>query len=540
MSEQEKQEKDSLAVMALQVSSMQKEIDKRSFYLSVLYSIGEDIASVLDLEVLLKITVDMFTEIMRTKKVAIFLSLESGGLRIGQSKGFDKDILNYLEFHSSSGLLKFLSVINQPLSRGDISKRGYKLSESEEKVLGLLGTIILSPIVFKGQMIGLLSLGQRDDNESYEDDDLEFLNTLSSQIGVVVSNASLYQKLEVSNRELDKKVFDLMTIHQMSRAISSILDLDKLKELIMDVFLDISHVEKGVLFLLDNEIEKITPVVKQGFRDDELKNVSFLSDNILAEKFIREKEILIFSEGVKPEYWQEYKFSPAMANELVNSGLVLYIPLIVIDTLVGIIALGGKANNEEFHLSEIQLLSTLSVQVAVAVENARLYELAIRDGLTKVFIHRYFQQQLSYEIKRSHRYRREVSMAIIDIDDFKTSNDNYGHQQGDLILKEMALLLKANLRDTDILSRYGGDEFTVIMPETDILRAKWAAERLRGVVEDHHFAVGKEDLKITISLGLATYPDFASSKEELIRKADQALYKSKRDGKNRTTICTDF
>lgn len=520
-----------------EVVSLRSELDKRGFNLSVLYSVGEDISSILDIDLLLKMTADMFVEIMRAKSAAILLDNEASGFKVSGYKGEEKNSLGHIQLDRKSGLVKMFSQINQPLAKKDILTRGYKLTDQEDKIFEELNTAVLAPFMFKGQMIGLLSLGSRENQEIFREDDYELLATLTTQIAVAISNARLYKKLDLSRKELDKKISDLTILHQMSKTISSVLDLDKLKELVMDVFLEISHVGKGVLFLLNDDESALISSVLYGFRDDQMQDVKFPIDSVFAEKIISEKELMIFSEGCSPKDLADYQFSDTMVKEMVSSGLVLYLPLLATDRLVGLIALGSKLDNQEFSLSELQLLSTLSSQVAVTIENARLYELAIRDGLTKVYIHRYFQQQLDYEIKRSNRYKREVSLIMLDIDNFKSLNDNYGHQLGDHVLKEVSRILKESFRGTDIICRYGGDEFAVIMPEIDITQAKVASERVRETISNHDFGLANAGSKITVSMGISTYPDFASTKEDFIRKADQALYKSKREGRNRVSLC---
>jgi len=182
----------------------------------------------------------------------------------------------------------------------------------------------------------------------------------------------------------------------------------------------------------------------------------------------------------------------------------------------------------------------LAQQAAMAVEHARLYELAITDGLTRLFIHRYFQARLEEEILRAKRYHTTVSLILFDIDHFKKFNDTYGHQQGDIVLIEVAKVIKQTVRDTiDIPARYGGEEFTIILPETDGPGALLVAERLRKNVETHDFPGQEKPLHVTISLGIACYPDNASSKSVLIKKADLALYACKEKGRNCSLIFSD-
>ncbi len=164
----------------------------------------------------------------------------------------------------------------------------------------------------------------------------------------------------------------------------------------------------------------------------------------------------------------------------------------------------------------------------------RLKELAIRDDLSGVFNYRFFRQQLYHEVSRSMKFEYPVSLIIFDIDNFKKHNDTYGHPHGDKIIKRFATLLKENIRKVDILFRYGGDEFALILPGTDRVFAVNLAEKLRVVIEHaYFFRKERSEIKITASAGVACFPSDAKDAEELLQLSDIALYIAKENGKNR-------
>ncbi|MFZ3072587.1 MAG: diguanylate cyclase [Thermodesulfobacteriota bacterium] len=167
--------------------------------------------------------------------------------------------------------------------------------------------------------------------------------------------------------------------------------------------------------------------------------------------------------------------------------------------------------------------------------NKRLIELSVTDDLTQVFNYRYFYARLNEEVNRSIRNRREFSLVLMDIDDFKKYNDTYGHRQGDMILAKLAGLLKATLRKTDIIVRYGGEEFAAILPDTDKDNAAVMGERLRkAVAEAELMSMDGAPLgRITLSIGVATFLVDAKDGEELVKKVDAACYAAKEKGKNR-------
>jgi len=163
-----------------------------------------------------------------------------------------------------------------------------------------------------------------------------------------------------------------------------------------------------------------------------------------------------------------------------------------------------------------------------------LRQLAITDGLTGLYNYRYFKEQLLQELKRAQRHSLNISVAMIDIDHFKQYNDKNGHPAGDVVLKDIARLLRDNIRNIDLAARYGGEEFSLILIETDKPSAKIVAEKIRRLIEDYGFAYesSQPDSKLTISTGVATFPEDGEDFDTLVSKADQRLYLAKEAGRN--------
>ena len=210
------------------------------------------------------------------------------------------------------------------------------------------------------------------------------------------------------------------------------------------------------------------------------------------------------------------------------------IPLNIQEELIGYLVADdlGVEDKERFYILSQQFL--LGIKRAVLYKSVQ--ELAIIDSLTNVFNRRHFLERFKEEIKRSRKFNYKFCCLMIDIDYFKDFNDRYGHIVGDAILRELSRTIQGNIRQIDLIGRYGGEEFSIILSETDKDAAQFAAERIRLAIQDKHIRVYDEELKITVSIGISTYPCDGKEIEKLIDKADSALYQAKQSGRNR--VCT--
>ena len=214
----------------------------------------------------------------------------------------------------------------------------------------------------------------------------------------------------------------------------------------------------------------------------------------------------------------------------------LGVPLEIHGAVEGVLAVQARAP-QAFAPERIRLLEAIGAQSAVALQNARLYDLAMVDGLTGLFVRRYFDARLDEEVQRARRIETEFSIVIMDIDDFKQLNDTYGHPVGDLLLRGIADIVRGQMRAVDTAARYGGEEFAMILPRTPMVDAYNQAERIRRQIAAFRLSAEGRELSVTASFGIAAHPDSgADGAEALIRLADRALYRAKRTGKNRVEL----
>jgi len=217
-------------------------------------------------------------------------------------------------------------------------------------------------------------------------------------------------------------------------------------------------------------------------------------------------------------------------------GARLLAPLYLREKLLGFLLLSRRLNVRAYSREDRELLASLCSQAAVALENARLYTLArteaITDALTRLYNRRFFEEALEQELARHWRYGHKFALLLIDVDRFKLYNDRKGHLAGDLVLTQLGLTLKKELRAVDIAARWGGEEFAILLPETEMEQALATAERLREVMETD-LAPREEGVEpLTVSIGVSGCPLHGVTRNELLFRADQALYRAKDLGRN--------
>lgn len=363
----------------------------------------------------------------------------------------------------------------------------------------------------------------------------------------------LRKRLDEAIIGTEKRNIQLSYLAKTARTLSSALSKDKLLRLIIETFGDIAKSDRSpsccALYLLDYNLNRY--VYETGYNIDitMLNRTSFNIDDHPFKLLKKNREIAFFDEGENLKY---LFVKESKLHAFKDIDMALLIPLVVENEVMGIVVSFLAKSPFDFLKKDIRLLQTLTGQAAIALGSAVQSELAVLDRLTKVYNHAYFEGRLIQEVARADRYKYPVSVLMIDIDHFKHINDTYGHQQGDIILKEVASAIKSNIRVIDLCARYGGEEFGVILPETDLTGyaeredtknlddgggAIAKAENLRKLIEG--MEITSEEgfcIKVTVSIGIGVkrYPDGATvGKDELIRKADRQLYKAKQEGRNR-------
>jgi len=338
---------------------------------------------------------------------------------------------------------------------------------------------------------------------------------------------------------LDKER-ELVVLDEVGRTIISSLELKTVLNIIMEKTRELVQSEAWSLLLIDEMTQELHCSVAIGEHAANFQQFKLKLGEGVAGWVAREgKPMVVHDVSEDPRFFNEMDLHLGFQT---NS--ILCVPLETRGKILGVLEVINKKGGGQFSDGDLNLVTKLAGFAAVAIENARLYHqaklLTLTDELTHLYNSRFFNQFLESEVKRCRRYDSNVSLIFLDLDFFKKVNDQYGHLMGSKLLQEAADVLRAGLRDVDIVARYGGDEFLVILPETRIIAAAHVAERMRIDFEKKIFLAEEGlDVKVTASFGVASFPEFSSSKEELVRLADQAMYHVKNQSRNGVFVADD-
>jgi len=327
----------------------------------------------------------------------------------------------------------------------------------------------------------------------------------------------------------EKKVLDLSNQLKFVRIINSTLDIEEMVNAIL-FSCQGNILVSGVSIFLPADLDTTAYSFRAcvGYEREKF-DITLPANSQLMKLLQKSKSYISYSSIANKEKFKRISLNLAQLHP------ELLVPLKVKDTLNGFLVFGQKLSGKDFTNSEYAFISFIAEAASIAVDNARLYQMATLDRMSNLYVHHYFKNQLHTEFLRAKRYKKPLSLLMLDIDHFKNVNDTYGHQKGDLVIKDIAKIIRAGIREIDIAARYGGEEFAVIFPETGIESSITVAERLRETIEKHHFISHKAPVHITSSFGIACIRKDVTSPSQLLEMADQALYRSKENGRNQVS-----
>lgn len=332
---------------------------------------------------------------------------------------------------------------------------------------------------------------------------------------------------------IDKLTREHWSLYEIGISLSSAKDLSEVSKTIVQHATRLTNTPAGSLAVYDEKSGEMYFAATLGFSPEMAARHGWkLRPGGLTDYILNQNGPVVISNIEKHPKFN----NPQLLKEGIRS--LIACPLFLDNKVVGIIYI-DDFKVREFNSRDISILCLFSAYAAIAIEKAKLLDetkmLAITDDLTKLYNHRYFNQQLEAEVSRAERYKEPLSLIMLDIDHFKQYNDINGHVKGNEVLRQLANILRDECRASDIIARYGGEEFTVICPKAGKLKAYQLADRLREKIEVHDFPDAHTQPlgQITISAGVATYPEDTEDSLDLIEKADTGLYIAKRRGRNR-------
>lgn len=356
--------------------------------------------------------------------------------------------------------------------------------------------------------------------------------------GQAQSKTDFTQFLEQELLGLHKKQESQLREQQILNSISHVLNrsntLSELSNNALALLSKVLSADRGCLVLYDHRNQEFSLIAHRNFSEQALyltigKNSHF--SRTLMERCAKSGEHIIIDDVGQDK-------SVSNLASIVASGAksLALIPLIQRDEVIGIIYL-DSASPACFHARQLAFLNTFSAHTSIALHNVQLYHRAITDDLTQFFNRNYIDERLEQELERAKRYGRPFSILIMDLDHFKSVNDTYGHAMGDQTLKTLSELLRKELRDCDIAGRMGGEEFLVILGETEKEGAAQIAERLRQKIEQTTIIKDHTSIRITASFGLSCFDEkHTHTIGKMIEAADAALYKAKAQGRNQVVV----
>jgi diguanylate cyclase (GGDEF)-like protein/putative nucleotidyltransferase with HDIG domain len=375
------------------------------------------------------------------------------------------------------------------------------------------GSLCAVPLILYDRAIGVMAVHSVHER-AFDEGHVELLRVLASEAAVAIENARLFSQEQKKSRQLT-------LINNVSSHAITTLDPDEmLSKIAAEIESAVSYDHIGIA-ILDYSSKELLVKAEAGARRDALGRRITVGEGLIGQ--VARSAMMV----VVPEV-NTASAQPLLAGSVSAVGL----PVSYGESLLGVLYV-ESSERCEFSEDEIRLLRTLADLFAGALHNALTFqkaqEQAITDGLTGVKTHRFLMEALSSEWKRSTRANRPFALVLMDLDRFKFVNDFYGHLEGDVVLQRVGHILEQNCRRSDVVARYGGDEFVILMPETSVEQARQLAGKLRGWVAADPLL---RDKNITASFGIAGFPIHGSTPQELIQVADSSMYLSKHQGGN--------
>lgn len=485
--------------------------------IAILYDASQAVISTFDLDEVLNRILTILRDYFHLQHVAVLLlDRETQTLGVRTHAGWNKES-EETHLPIGRGLIGTAAKLKRPIyaPRVDADSRYIRTIPSTKSELAV-------PLLVRDEMVGVLDC-QSDQEDFFDAETIDLLTLFSTQASIALQNAQLYSQEQHKARQLE-------AINAIARQTTAVLDLQKLLERACRHILESFSVDHVAVLLLDAE-ERLEMRAELGHLSVRLPAGGTLPPGA----GLSGRAILTG----KPVVENDVHSVPGYVHGFEETRSEMCLPLICFGETLGVLALESARKNA-FQPADVQPLESVADICATSIQNARYFErvkqMAYVDGLTGMYNRRHFESKILEETERAQRYHHGLSLIMVDIDNFKKLNDEFGHLLGDEVLRQVSTLFSQQLRKVDTACRYGGEEFLIIAPETTGEQAMALAEKLRKTVEAHPFPGVPRP--VTISAGIAEYPTCGEDRDALVRAADGAMYNAKQEGRNRVSRST--
>jgi diguanylate cyclase (GGDEF)-like protein/putative nucleotidyltransferase with HDIG domain len=497
--------------MAVENSYLIQQTSRRSEELHILNEIGRVLSSTLELDALFE---RIYSEMRRLLDVSSFFiafydrKSEEVRYEIEMEEGERKP---KRVRPAGNHMVEYLVRTRQPLLIRDhfeekSREMGFEPSRHAKSICAV-------PMILYDKAIGVMAVHSQQER-AFDEGHVELLRVLASEAAIAIENARLFTEEQKKSRHLT------LLNNISSHAITTHIPEEVLAKIAAEIENGLTYDHIGVA-ILDYSAKELAIQAEAGTRRDAIGRRILLGEGLVGQ---------VARSGQMAVVREVSGAAPRMV--LPGSVCAVALPISYAESLLGVLYV-ESSKPCDFAEQELLLLRTLADLCAGALHNAQTFqkaqEQAITDGLTGVKTHRFLMEALSAEWKRSTRANRPFALVLMDLDRFKFVNDFYGHLEGDVVLQRVGHILEQNCRRSDVVARYGGDEFVILMPETTVEQARQLANKLRGWVASDPLL---RDKNITASFGIAGFPVHGSTPQELIQVADSSMYLSKHQGGN--------
>src|SRR3984885_2748178 len=484
--------------------------------IAVLYDAGQAVLSTFDPDEVLQRILGIARDYFHLRNVAIvLLDKQSQELYVRSQIGWDEG-QDKIRMSPGQGIMGAAALKKQPAYAPDVSldPRYFCSAKSTRSELAI-------PLMVRDEVVGVLDC-QSDRVNHFDSETIDLLTLFSTQASIALQNARLYSLEQQRARQLQ-------AINSIAQQTTAVLDLeellDRVCQLIQDAF-RVSHV--SLLLREDHDLVlrahhgTLTPSIPEGGRFP--ASTEPWASILASSNTAMETDLCV---------------APAGTKFFAESASRMCIPLISFGQTLGVLAL-DSAQPDAFRDGDLQSLESVADICATAIQNAhyveRVKQLAYLDGLTGIFNRRFFEMRILEEIERARRYGSGMAVIMADIDQFKRLNDEFGHVLGDEVLRQVSSLFHQQVRKIDVVCRYGGEEFGILLAQVNPEQALSIAENIRKRVEGWQFPGVPRT--VTISAGAAAFPEHGTTRDGLVKAADSALYAAKQAGRNAVRLAS--